>query len=150
MHKWYSGLFSSLYIVLNSSAYQHAHQQTHRLSIDCKDSLWLNPAEWHDIVIHLHLLPDLFFCRISYLMIMVICLPSPLCCTCSLHQCIWYNPLTWYIIQLLLAVSPKSLSRGSWLHRTPLYCCGDACQAVHRIIARWCISCRMLCTRRGW
>ena len=122
-----------------SSAYQHDHQQIHHLSIDCKDSLWLNPALWYDIVSHLHLLllPDLLFHRISYLMIMVICLPSPLCCTCSLHQCIQYqyNPLAWYIIQLLLAVSPKSLSHGSCLHRMPLYCCGDTCQVVQHAIA---------------
>jgi len=76
-----------------------------------------NWIAWHFLI---HLLLDLCYHQISYLMIMVICLPSPLCCTFSLHQCIWYDPLA-YIIQLLLAVSPKSLSHGSCLHGTPLY-----------------------------
>ena len=39
---------------------------------------------------------------------------------CSLHKCVLYDPPP-HIVQLLLAISPESLSHVDCLHRTPLH-----------------------------
>lgn len=45
--------------------------------------------------------------------------------SCSLHQCVRKDPPP-YIVQLLLAVSPESLSHVDCLHRTPLHIAAGA------------------------